>query len=511
MHFKTAIIDIGSNTIRLVLYKYTQKQGLKEIENIKVVARLRNYILSTGELSEEGILKLQNTLVAFNDLLNDYGIFDILATATASIRQATNGQEILEKMKKEIGIDIQLLSEEQEAYYGYLAVTHTLATPSAVTIDMGGGSTEITYFKDKELIYSYSFPFGSVSLKQQFMNSNTLLAEERQKIYQFAREQFSSLKWLKNLHLPVIGIGGSARNIARMDQRKKGYPISGIHQYKMSKLDFDAIRIEIAELSFEELKNLDGLSSDRADIIAPVLEVFQALMDVVGSPIFQFSRKGLREGLVIERILKENPNAFDKQHVFEANVNTIAQEFGKSEEHNQYFIELCEKIYREFCKNGVLQYKYEELDMMMQAAKLFNLGEYLEADAASQHTFYLLSNRSIDGLSHKDRIRLALLSSYKNKDDFKRYTEPFLTWFSKEELKQIQIIGAVLKFTYALDASKRKIVDDIKLEPNGQNMDIQIYTKGNALAEKYRVNRQKKHIEKLFPGTVTLHFFEKDG
>ncbi len=511
MHFKTAIIDIGSNTIRLVLYKYTQKSGLKEIENIKVVARLRSYILSNGELSEEGILKLQNTLIAFKDMLNDYGITDILATATAAIRQATNGQEILEKMKREIGIDIQLLSEEQEAYYGYLAVTHSLATPSAVTIDMGGGSTEITYFKDKELIHSYSFPFGSVSLKQQFMKSNTLLDEERQKIYQFAHERFSSLKWLNNLHLPVVGIGGSARNMAKMDQRKKNYPISGIHQYKMSKLDFDAIRLEVAGLSFEELKSLDGLSSDRADIIAPVIEVFQALMDVVGSPIFQFSRKGLREGLVIERILKENPNAFDKHHVFEANVNTVAQEFGKSEEHNDYFIELCRKIYSEFCKNGVLQYRDQDLAMMIQAAKLFYIGEYIEADAASQHTFYLLSNRSIDGLGHKDRIRLALLSSYKNKDEFKRYVEPFLTWFSKEELKQIQIIGALLKFTYALDASKRKIVEDIMLEPNGQDMVIHIFTRGNALAEKYKVNRQKKHIEKLFPGTVTLHFFEKEG
>ncbi|WP_397537338.1 Ppx/GppA family phosphatase [Rummeliibacillus pycnus] len=510
-NFKTAIIDIGSNTIRLVLYKYDLKRGMKEFENIKVVARLRNYILPNGKLSEPGILKLQNILATFQEMLHDYGINDVLATATAAIRQATNGQEILEKMKKEIGIEIKLLSEEQEAFYGYFAVVHTIATPSAVTIDMGGGSTEITYFNNKDLVESHSFPFGSVSLKQQFMKSDTLTIEERNKIYQFAKEQFLTLSWLAGLTLPVIGIGGSARNMAKMDQRKKNYPISGIHQYKMTKEDFDTIRLEIAELSFEELKQLDGLSSDRADIIAPVLEVFQALMDVVQSPIFQFSRKGLREGLVIEKILKENPTAFDKYHVLESNVDFLAQEFGKSKEHNEYFVRLCEGVYREFCKHGALQYTDADLAMMLQAAKLFYLGEYIEADAASQHTFYLLSNRSIDGLGHKERVRLALLASYKNRDDFKRYIEPFGEWFTKEELKQIQGIGALLKFAYALDASKRKIVENIEIEQNGQGIMVHIYSSGNALAEKYKVCRQKKHIDRLFPGDVTLRFIEKEG
>lgn len=510
-NLKTAIIDIGSNTIRLVLYKYDQLRGMKEIENIKVVARLRNYILPSGQLSEQGILRLQSILENFQNMLHDYGITDVLTTATAAIRQATNGYEILKRMKKELGIEIKLLSEEQEAFYGYFAVVHTSATPSAVTIDMGGGSTEITYFKNKELIYSYSFPFGSVSLKQQFMKNNTLSVEERQQIYQFAKDQFMSLNWLAGLQLPVIGIGGSARNMAKVDQRKKNYPISGIHQYKMNKADFDAIRLEIASLTFEELKQLDGLSSDRADIIAPVLEVFQALMDVVKSPIFQFSRKGLREGLVIKKILKENPKAFDKNNVFETNVDFLAQEFGKSKEHNKYFVKLCQKAYHEFCKCGALQYKDLDLPMMLQAAKLFYLGEYIEADAASQHTFYLLSNRSLDGLGHKERVKLALLASYKNKDEFKRYVEPFMEWFTKEELKKIQEIGALLKFVYALDGSKRKIIENIELEQVGQDVIVHIFTRGNALAEKYKVNRQKKHIDKLFSGEVILDFIEKEG
>ncbi|MBK3495366.1 Ppx/GppA family phosphatase [Viridibacillus sp. YIM B01967] len=509
-YFKTAIIDIGSNTIRLVLYTYDPQRGLKEVENIKAVARLRNYLQADHVMTEEGIQKLEQVLLFFRDILNDYRIEDVRAIATASIRQAQNGTEIIERMLKKTGIKIELITGEQEAYFGYFAVAHTLATPSAVTIDIGGGSTELTYFRDKELQYSHSFPFGSVSLKQQFIEGDTMTKEEGEKIYEFAKKKFEILPWLNNIKLPVVGIGGSARNMAKLDQRKKDYPISGVHQYEMTKEDFTSISQEVLSLSFEELMQLDGLSSDRADIIVPVLEVFQALMDVVGSETFQFSRKGLREGLVIERILKKNPTAFNKKNVFERSTKFLAAEFDKPLEKTAHFVRLTEIAYFEFCKIGAFLYNAEDLHMLKQAARLFHIGEYIEVDAASQHTFYLLSNRSIDGISHEQRVHLALLASYKNRDDFSRYSEPFMEWFSKGEFKKMRDIGALLKFVYALDASKRNIVESIAMEQSGDNIELTIFTTGNAMAEMYQADRQKKHINRIFKGEVTLHYIKRE-
>lgn len=510
-YFKTAIIDIGSNTIRLVLYTYDPLRGLKEVENIKSVTRLRNYLQVDNVMSEEGVQELEEVLLFFRDILNDYHIVDLRAIATAAIRQAQNSSEIIEHMWKNTGIKIELLSGEQEAYFGYFAVAHTLETPSAITIDIGGGSTELTYFKDKELQCSHSFPFGSVSLKQQFIQGDTMTIEAGEKIYEFAKSNFETLLWLKGAQLPVIGIGGSARNMAKLDQRKKDYPISGIHQYEMTKEDFTIISNEVTSLTFEELKQLDGLSSDRADIITPVIIVFQALMDVVGSEKFQFSRKGLREGLVIDRILKDNPTAFNKYNVFERSTKFLAAEFDKPLEKTAHFVQLTEMAYFEVCKIGAFLYNAEDLHMLKQAARLFHIGEYIEVDAASQHTFYLLSNRSIDGISHGQRVRLALIASYKNKDDFSRYSEPFMEWFSKDEFKKMRDIGALLKFVYALDASKRNIVESIAMEQSGDNVKLKIYTKGNAMAEMYQANRQKKHLNRIFKGEVTIHFIEKEG
>lgn len=130
-------------------------------------------------MSEQGINILLETLKSYKKILDDYEVSDIYAAATAAVRQATNNTEIIDRMKKETGITINLLSEEQEAFFGFLAVAHSMDTPSAVTIDIGGGSTEITLFENKTLQKSISFPFGTVSLKQKFVSGDIINDEEK--------------------------------------------------------------------------------------------------------------------------------------------------------------------------------------------------------------------------------------------------------------------------------------------------------------------------------------------
>lgn len=207
-NLKTAIIDIGSNTIRLVLYSYDKNEGLREFGNIKTVARLRTYILPSGEMSEEGILLLTDILNSFKLILADYRVTDVKAAATAAVRQAINNAEIIARMKEKTGLSIDILSEEEEAYYGFVAVANSMDTPSAITIDIGGGSTEITVFKNKKLQKTISFPFGTVSLMQKFVRGTIISTDEREQLRSFVTNQFSSVEWMKEIKLPVIAIGG---------------------------------------------------------------------------------------------------------------------------------------------------------------------------------------------------------------------------------------------------------------------------------------------------------------
>lgn len=505
----TAIIDIGSNTIRLVLYHYDQVAGVREFGNIKTVARLRTYLLPSGEMSEEGIQLLSETLSSFKLILADYQVTDIKAAATAAVRQATNNAEILTRMKQETGISIDILSEEEEAYYGFLAVAHSMDTPSAVTIDIGGGSTEITLFKNKKLQKSISFPFGTVSLKQKFVAGTVINEEERLALREFVTEQFKTLPWIDEVGLPIIAIGGSARNVAQIHQQKTNYPISGMHQYEMPRQDLVKMREELAQKPFEELKQLDGLSSDRADIIVLALEVFASLMEVVGTESFQLSKKGLREGLIIGRVLQGDAKAFDKYNVFEENSRRLALIYGRSEEEANMLMALSSQFYRECCDMELFEFCESDFQLIKKAAKVYAIGEYIELDSASQHTFYLLANQSIAGMNHADRVKLALLASYKNRDYFNRFAAPFEAWYTKEELKKLRDFGALLKFIYALNVSKRHVVSKIALEHEGDNLRLEVTTKERAIAEAYQIERQKKHIERVVKKSINIVFNEE--
>ncbi|MGE7941580.1 Ppx/GppA family phosphatase [Lysinibacillus xylanilyticus] len=506
---KIAIIDIGSNTIRLVMYQYDKEEGLREIGNIKIVARLRTYLQPSGEMSEEGIQVLTETLLTFKAMLDDFEVTDVKAAATAAIRQATNRAEIITLMKERTGIQIELLTEEEEAYYGFVAVAHSIGTKSAVTIDIGGGSTEITLFKNKELQKSHSFPFGTVSLKQRFVKGDIINGSEKKELIAFIQEQFKSLPWIQDIGLPIIAIGGSARNVAQIHQQKHAYPIASVHGYEMTKENLEELSIFLGNLSFNELKQLDGLSADRADIIVPALEVFSVLMEVVGGESFQITKNGLREGLIIQRILQTDESAFDKYNVFEGNARRLARQYGRTEDEVDYLMNLTDQLYRECCHLGYSQYNQKDLELLTRASKVFNIGEYIELSSASQHTFYLIANQSIDGLNHKERVKLALLASYKNKDYYQRFAAPFTEWMSREEYRKIRDFGALLKFVYALNVSKRKIVHAIEIQTEEDYVQLSIYVKNNAAAEKYQANRHKKHLERALKIPIKINFIEE--
>ncbi|MEK4424253.1 Ppx/GppA phosphatase family protein [Solibacillus sp. FSL K6-1523] len=508
-NLKTAIIDIGSNTIRLVLYSYDKNEGLREFGNIKTVARLRTYILPSGEMSEEGILLLTDILNSFKLILADYRVTDVKAAATAAVRQAINNAEIIARMKEKTGLSIDILSEEEEAYYGFVAVANSMDTPSAITIDIGGGSTEITVFKNKKLQKTISFPFGTVSLMQKFVRGTIISTDEREQLRSFVTNQFSSVEWMKEIKLPVIAIGGSARNIAQIHQQQMDYPLSGVHQYEMKLNNLVDLQNQLTKLTFEELKQLDGLSSDRADSIVLALEVFIALMTAVHTDVIQISKKGLREGLIISRVLQENPQAYDKYNVFDDNARRLALTYNRSEKEVETLVQLASQFYEQCCQLNLLIYEENDFQLLRRAARVYAIGEYIELDSSSQHTFYLISNQSINGLSHVERVKLALLASYKNRDYFQRFAEPFETWISKDDLKKLRDFGAILKFVYALNMTKRNVVKNMAMEKVDDHIQLVISTSERAIAEFAQAEKQKKHIERVFKKTVQLVFNEE--
>lgn len=136
------------------------------------------------------------------------------------------------------------------------------------------------------------------------------------------------------------------------------------------------------------------------------------------------------------------------------------------------------------------------------------MGKYIDSESSAQHTFYLLANRTIDGLMHIDRLKLALIASFKSKNTFKQFIHPFEDWFLKEEKEKLILLGALLKFTYCMDATKRQIVQDLDLEVRGEEVSFIIYCDKDYRPEEYQLWKQKKHVEKAIHKSIDLKFIQ---
>lgn len=503
---KYGVIDIGSNTIRLVIYTKGKSGRFTESENVKVVARLRNYLSEEAILEEEGIEVLVDTLLSFQEVTRHHQLKDIKCVATAAIRQAENRQEIIEKVQTETDFNMRILSEFEEANYGYLAVINSMPYTDGITIDIGGGSTELTIFKDRQLIHYHSFPFGALSLKKKFVQGEVPTKAEIEALRSFLANEFVKLDWLTDKRLPLIGIGGSARNVAQIHQEFVEYPLSGVHQYIMSKRDITEINVRLQSFNFSEIQRVEGLSKDRADIIIPALEVFDILMEIIGTEEFALSRKGLREGIFYAEMKKELGLAI-LPNILEESFHELATDFDIDLTHAYHVTNSALMIAQELEKAGLVSLE-EDYKRIKVSSALYNLGSYIDAESSNQHTFYLLCNRTIDGLLHKERVIIALIASFKNKVAFKRNVAPFEKWFTKEELSRFSLLGAVIKLAYSLNVTKRDIVEKIHLEKTAEELVIFIQCREDWKPEQYQVEKQKKHLEKQLKKTINIHFYK---
>ncbi|UOQ43616.1 Ppx/GppA family phosphatase [Halobacillus salinarum] len=505
-----AIIDVGSNTMRLVIYLRDKGGRLREIENVKAVARLRNYLLSNGTLSDQGIQKLITTLNSFEEVTSSYELEEMVCVATATIRQATNQTEILHRVTNETDFHMRILSEHEEAFYGYLAVVNSTPISEGITVDIGGGSTEVTYFKNRKLIESHSFPFGALTLKQDFFKRDLPTEAEFSELRHYLLEEFHSLPWLRDRKVPLIGIGGGARNLVQIDQNLKEYPLAGLHQYKMKDSDLSFVKNYLFTLPMKKLQKVEGLSKDRADIILPATEVFHSLYDTVQAAGFILSRKGLRDGVFFEQLTRDMGTSVFP-NVLEESIQELINDFELNIAQIHHVQHLAYELFHQLHEKGIGSLTKEDWTEVKRASYVFNLGEYIDNESSSQHTFYLLANRTIDGLMHIERLRLALLASFKNKTIFKQFLNPYKKWFLKSERKKLRLLGALLKFCYSLDSTRRQTVQDLYVASHDGELHITVYCTGDWMPEEYQSEKQKKHLEKALKRSIELSFVEQEA
>ena len=202
------------------------------------------------------------------------------------------------------------------------------------------------------------------------------------------------------------------RNVARIHQAEHSYPIGGVHNYTMTNKDIDEVFDIIRKSDRDDLTNLDGLSRDRVDIILPV-SVFKTLYKIVDAKQFTFSRNGLREGYVMKQVRERYPDVFDKNNVRKESIHFLAREYKIEDVSSQARLKLAKSLLSQLIAIADLDISDNDQRLFEEGAYIYYLGSFIDSDSSSPHTYYIIANSMINGYTHKDRVKLALLASFK--------------------------------------------------------------------------------------------------
>lgn len=302
---RVAVIDLGSNSFRMVVFEAADGSWERADESSAAV-RIGEGLAATGRLSDAAMGRALRTLDAFTDLCRDRGLggHSVDAVATSAIRDAENGGEFLEQVRLRTGLDVRVLSREQEARYGYLAAVNSTTLTDGCVLDLGGGSLQLVRVAGRLARESASWRLGAVRMTERFLAGDGPAKRSQIKALQaHVARKLERAPWLGAAGPRLVGLGGTVRNLAAAAERAAGLPSDEVQGFVIEQDALEDLIARLAALPAAERSSVPGIKPARADIVLAGALVIQGVMRSGGFATLEVTGAGLREGIFYERQL----------------------------------------------------------------------------------------------------------------------------------------------------------------------------------------------------------------
>ena len=302
-----AAIDVGANTILLLVAELKEDGSFRVITDRAEITRLGEGVDKTGAISQPGEERSFTTLKAYLRACKDLGVDEIVAVGTSALRDAQNGLAFIQRLKRELGLDLRVLSGADEARYSYLAVDRglRLKAENVLIVDVGGGSTEFIWTKAGALHRSASLNLGSVRLTERVFHSDPPLAEERARMAEAIDPEIRGLlnQWDRTAPFDVmVGIAGTFTTLAAVMKGLKNYSHSEVHGSLLALAEIERQVRLYESKTIAGRKQIAGLEPKRADVILAGALLIERIMKLCGMDEVIVSDQGIRYGLLYEKI-----------------------------------------------------------------------------------------------------------------------------------------------------------------------------------------------------------------
>ncbi|RAX57802.1 guanosine polyphosphate pyrophosphohydrolase [Helicobacter monodelphidis] len=404
----TAVIDIGSNSARMAIFKKTSRYGFYLIEERKSRVRIsENSYQNGGYLQKEAIERAICALRGFLKIAHEVGARKILCVATSALRDAPNRGEFLALVRSCLGLNIKIITGEREAFYGAVAALNLLPYDEGVTIDIGGGSSECALIQNGKIVDLISLDLGTIRLKELFFDKNMPIHE----MLTFIQGQMQKIPYsFKGKR--IFGIGGTIRALSKAIMEREEYPLSTLHAFEYNVESHQGFFRQVYEAcDTQELVDL-GISEDRFDNIRGGALIFSTLLKHFEATEIVISGVGVREGVFLTDALRNSHFTFPKG--FNPSIRSLVDRFSLQDVRTKrlasYALRLFDVLYLLHQVNE--SYRFH----LKSAARLLNIGTALNFYQNHKHGGYFLVNGLNYGFTHADRILISMLvESYGSK------------------------------------------------------------------------------------------------
>jgi len=490
---RTAIIDIGSNSARLVIFEKTSRYGFHLICEQKSKVRIgEGAYEKEGYLQPIGIKRAYLTLKSFLHTIDKYQANKTLCVATSALRDAPNGKEFVQWIQKELGLSIKVIDGNKEAKYGAIAANNLLPIHEGISIDIGGGSSDMALIKNGHIVDTYSLNLGTVRLKELFFDKglSTTVINEKAKAY--IQNELNQLPGHFR-HVLAIGIGGTARTLSKGIMKRVAYPLDKLHAFSYNVQEHQDYLNAIPLSSAKNLKRF-GLQKNRYDTIREGALIFNEILAHINAQSVISSAAGVREGVFLEQLLREDNLKFPS--TINPSIVSILDRFKPLdiiEKKRKTKLKLASNLYSVLQKDIVDNKQYEE--ELLWSVKLSSIGQTLTVYRSHQHAFYIAMQELNYGFTHEQILLISLLLRMHGKE---LLNKPLFTHY-KPLLPEKQVL-LWLSFIYTLTVLLHEASNSANITFSYENKTLRIFSDKPLYLAKEKI----KALEKPIPFAIII-------
>lgn len=444
-----AVVDIGSNSVRLVVYDGLRRSP-SPVFNEKVLCGLGKGVALTGMLAPEGIRRAINELKRFRALCRIIGAETIYAVATAAAREAKNGPAFIKKAQQALGSPIDVLTGKQEAEYAALGVISGIPDADGVVGDLGGGSLELVDVKNGRMGQGITLPLGPLRLVDMAGGS---LVRARE-IVDAALMASPLVEILRGRNF--YAVGGTWRNLARLHMAQSGYPLHVLHSYTIPRESARAVADVVSGLSPGALKDVRPVSKSRADTLPFGALVLERLLALSQAQQLVVSVFGVREGLLYGKL---RPKRREADPLLSACWD-FARRYARSPEHE---LELCDWTDQIFGSEALPE-TAEQRRLRHAACLLADIGWRAHPDYRGERSLSMISQAAFVGVDHPGRLFLSLAVFFRYEGSGSSVApREFLRLMDEDMLERAHVLASAQRLAYVLTAAMPGLLPKIKL------------------------------------------------